>query len=135
MPAMRQPTPPGAEYEWHRRQLAGARQPLHLGEPHAGWYWTRFVKNGPKVPVEIELIRPIDPETGELISDEYLRAEVDGQEVTPESVWERCCDHPISESEFRYLCGATRWDKAYAPQNPYANPTRKVDHLRTPLPF
>lgn len=135
MPPMRQPTPQGAELEWWRRALAGAKQPVYDGEPHAGLFKCKRVKNGPWVAVKIELVRPVDSETGELISDEYLRAEQDGQEVTPDSVWISCCMHPISEQEFRYLTGATRWDKAYAPQNPYANPTKPVDHLNTPLPF
>lgn len=135
MPPMRQPTPEGAEYEWWRRALAGAKQPVYETEPHPGFYKRRLVKNGPWVAVKIELIRPVDDETGELIADEYLRAEQDGKEVDPVAVWLYCCTHPITETDYRYLTGATRWDKAYAPEHPYANPGQPVDHLKTPLPF
>jgi hypothetical protein len=132
---MRQPTPEGAEYEWHRRALAGERPPIHENEVHAGFFKMKRVKGGPWIAVKIELIRPVDPETGELIADEYLRAEVGGTEVTPESIWVSCCARPITKEDFDYLTGVTRWDMAYAPGNPYANPTRKVDHLKTPLAF
>lgn len=134
MPPMRQPTPAGAEYEWWRRALAGAKQPVYFGDPHAGYFKRRFVRGGPWVAVEIALIRPVG-EAGELLAPEYFAAWQDGKEADACEVWLHCCDHPISEKEFRYLTGATRWDRAYAPHHPYANPGRKVDHLTTPLPF
>jgi hypothetical protein len=44
-----------------------------------GWFQTRFVKNGPPVPVRTWVEREICPETGELMGDEVMRVEIDGR--------------------------------------------------------
>lgn len=132
---MRQPTDNEAALQWWRDALAGRRPPIHDGEPQCGWYRARLVRGGPWVPVRIWMESPTDPETGELIADEFVRAEIDGREVDPAEVWIRACAHPITEETFNYMRDAAAWDRRHDPAAPAANPHRAVDHLRTPIPF
>lgn len=75
---MRQPSTFSALYRWHSAAIAGECPPIHDGEPQAGYYKRRMVKGGPWIPARIFVEREIDPETGELASDEVLCIEVDG---------------------------------------------------------
>lgn len=98
---MRMPTPASQLYAWHRAALAGDNPPIHEGQPHCGWFRLRRVKGGPWVPVRIWCEREIDPETGELTCDERLRAEVEGIERDPVSIWTYL--HPIPRAEFERI--------------------------------
>jgi len=88
---MRRPTPEAVQFAFWRQALdrsaimePEARAHLrnrHMEDPECGFYRTRLVNGGPYVPVRIWLDQEIDPETGELLSDEIMRAELDGQEL------------------------------------------------------
>ncbi len=83
--------------------------PVHEGEPQAGFYAVRKFRygewpTGPFIPARIWWEpSQIDPETGELLSDEQCRAEVDGQRVDPWRDWTWIARRPISETEWKWL--------------------------------
>jgi hypothetical protein len=59
----------------------------------------------------------IDPDTGELMSDEIIRMEIDGKEVNPWNNWMYVASRPITESEWKWL-------KAMSPLTPEKIPRR-----------
>ena len=67
---IRQPTDLDDTLEWWRRTVSGERVPRIEDEPQCGFYKRRFVRGGPFVPVAIWLHQEIDPETGELETQE-----------------------------------------------------------------
>ena len=121
---MREPSTPEQRWSWWERAVNGEAVEVHEGDPHAGFYAVRRFAygkwvNGPFVPARIWW-EPgeIDDETGELLSDERLKAEVDGQEVNPWSSWTWLARRPISEQEWRWL-------KALSPLLPTKIPQSK----------
>lgn len=106
---MRQPSSPAQRWAWWEAAVRGDNPPVHDGEPHAGYFAVRKFRygdwrQGPFVPARIWW-EPgeIDPETGELMSDERCCAEVDGQPVDPWRAWTWLARRPISEREWQYL--------------------------------
>jgi hypothetical protein len=98
---IRQPTPPRKAFAWWNAALRDPRTPRHDGEPQAGYYKRRMVKNGPWVPVRIKLVQLVDPITGELTAPEVHVAEQNGAEFDPNPIWTHC--RPISSREFNDL--------------------------------
>lgn len=101
---IRQPTSREAQYRWWKRTVAGERVPRIEDDPQPGFYKRRTVRDGPFVPVEIWLEQDVDPETGELLAPEQLRALVNGEHRDPVSVWTYC--RAISAEEYDGLTGA-----------------------------
>lgn len=105
--------------------------------PEVGFYWTRFVRGGPRIPARIW--RPCwctvnggdDQAEHEWqpTCDRYprLRCLVGERERNALLAWPSLIGRELPESEFRYLIAATRWEQTYAPHMPLANPTRPVD--------
>jgi hypothetical protein len=105
---VRQPTTPEARWTWWEAAVAGEAPPTHEDEPQAGFYAVRRFRygewaKGPLVPARVWWEAEIDPETGELLSDERPRAEIDGKPVNPWSTWTWLARRPIPESEWRWL--------------------------------
>ncbi len=84
---MRQPTTKEAQYDWWSRTVSGERVPMFETAPQCGFYKRRMVRGGPFVPVQIWLDQEVDPETGELVADEALRAICNGQPCDPVQIW------------------------------------------------
>ena len=101
---IRQPTSQAAAYAWHTAAVAGERPATFEDDCQCGWFRTRMVKNGPWVPAKIWLEQEIDEETGELLADEVFRALLDGENRSPDLVWQRACGNPITEEAFLALC-------------------------------
>jgi len=97
---MRQPTPDGLELHWWRAALRGPVD-RHDGEPECGFYKRRMVRGGPWVPARIFLDREICPDTGELVSPEVVRCEVDGANRDASAQWLHLI--PISIDEYHHL--------------------------------
>lgn len=131
---MRRPTPRPALYDWHSRALAGLN-PVITQEPQCGWYKRKLVKGGVFVPARIWMVQPVDFETGELTSDEFLQAEVNGNFADPEDCWSWVCGNPISEAEFRYLTARIEHAVRHEPEDPFADARKPVDLNKTPLHF
>jgi len=96
---MRQPTSDAETYGWWWAALAGQKPGVHEDEPRCGLFKRRIQARGPFVPARIYLEREIDEETGELLSDEVMRCEVNGQQRDPLTEWLWLAKHPISIEE------------------------------------
>jgi hypothetical protein len=114
-------------YRWWRDALAGLDPPMHENEPQCGYFAIRLRKDGVEVPVRIWMDQDIDPITGELCADEYLRCTVlhDARDVYETWLW--CCASPITKEQFDYLHARYVWHAENAPDHPFANPTKPVN--------
>ena len=106
---MRQPTPPDAKWAWWEAAIDGRAPPIHEDQPQQGFYAVRRFRygewaRGPFVPARIWW-EPgeIDPDTGELLTDERCRCEIDGRPADPWRNWTWLARRPISLSEFEWL--------------------------------
>jgi len=106
---MREPSSPEQRWAWWEAAVAGRDPPVHDNEPQAGFFAVRKFHygqwaRGPFVPVRVWW-EPgeIDPETGELLTDERCLAEVDGKPVNPWRSWTWIARRPISLSEWEWL--------------------------------
>lgn len=131
---MRRPTPIAVLHAWHAAALRGLR-PVNDGTPQCGWYKRRLVRGGVFVPARIWMVQDICPETGELLSDEVLRCEVNGLSGDPEDAWTWISGHPVTEQEFRYLAARIAFAIRHEPHDPFAMPLLPIDLNRTPVMF
>lgn len=131
---MREPTDQYEAWGWWRDALAG-RGPQITTEPRPGFYRRRFARGGVWVPVAIWIAQEIDPLTGELSSDEDLVCLVNGEPADPLDVWTYCAGNPIPEAEYRWLEARHKWARAYAPDDPFAAPSRSIDFNALPADF
>lgn len=131
---MRVPTPHAQLYAWHTAALRSP-QPVISSIPECGWFKRKLVKGGVFVPARIWMFQDIDPETGELLSDELLQCELNGAYADPEDAWSWICANPITEQEFRYLTARINFAACNEPHDPFATPTRPIDVNRTPILF
>lgn len=134
---MREPTPIAVAFAWHRQALEDMALGLEVTateEPQCGWFRRRMAKGGVQVPARIWLFQEIDADTGELLSDELMQCEVNGEYRDPHDEWTWLFGQPISEAEFSYLTERNRWAERYAPDEPAANPRQPVDWLKVPTP-
>jgi len=131
---VRVPTPREQLYAWHTDALDGL-EPANDGTPHCGWFKRKLVRGGVFVPARIWVVQDIDPETGELLSDEQLQCEVNGAFADPEDAWSWICANPITEQEFRFLEASSEWAREHAPHEPMANPQQRVDWIAVPTPM
>jgi hypothetical protein len=130
---VRQPTPHADQYAWHRAALAG-EEPEITATAQCGWFKRRMVRGGPWVPCRLWLFQEIDDATGELLDDERLQAECNGEYADPEDIWSFVAANPITEAEFKFLSATAEWSRLNAPDEPMATPHQAVDWLRVPTP-
>jgi hypothetical protein len=132
---MSKPTPYAALYSWHTNAMLGVLGDDHptTEDAHCGWFKRKLVKGGPDVPAKLWMYQPTD-ESGDLIADEQMFAEVDGKYADPEDQWPWLCSNPISEAEFNHLTALRQWSEQHAPEEPYANPRQPVDWMKVPNP-
>lgn len=100
---MRKPTTREEAYRWWNATTRGEPHP-HIAEDEiqAGYFKRRKWMRGPWIPARIWL-EPgeIDPLTGELLTDEIWRAEIDGKPAPVEWVWRKAW--PIALDEWMWL--------------------------------
>lgn len=96
--------------------------------PQPGWYRTRLVRNGPWVPATISLIQVIDDQ-GCLVEPEYLRADVNGDEVDPWKIWTWL--RPIPRDQFDEMIAFIADCRTEDPLNPVLFPHEPVDTKRS----
>lgn len=130
---MRKPTPHSTLYAWHRAAMAG-KQPAINQEPHCGWYKRKLVRGGVFVPARIWMYQPICADTGELLADETMQAELNGAHADPHDLWSWVAGNPICEQEFLFLQSTIAWSRDHAPAEPMANPHKAVDWTAVPTP-
>ena len=97
--------------------------------PVPGFYWTRLVRGGPKVPVRIWLDDNCrDPDTGEPMDrPPMMRATRGGKEVDLSQVWPYCAKHCINAAEYLFLEADAKHAQRYRPDEPEARPDEPVD--------
>ena len=120
---MRAPSSADQRWAWYEASIAGENPSVHENDPQAGFFALRKFPygqwpGGPFIPARIWWEDgETDPETGELTSDERLRAEIDGKEVNPWTNWSWIARRPIGETEWQYL-------RAMSPLLPSTPPSR-----------
>jgi hypothetical protein len=119
---MREPQSLEERWRWWESAVAGEDPPVYEDEPQSGFYAVRKFSygawaQGPFIPARVWWESEIDPETGELMSPEECRAEIDGVFVNPWRSWTWLARRPIPESEWRWL-------KAQSPLLPTKIPKR-----------
>lgn len=131
---MRTPTPRAELYDWHSRALRGEK-PVIDDTPQCGFFKRKLVRGGVFVPAQIWMWQDIDPETGELLSDEELQCEVNGVRADPFDAWTWICGNPITEAEYRYLEARIQHAARFEPDDAFADPRKPIDLNKTPLHF
>lgn len=101
---MRRPTDRALAWDHWRRRLNGERLEI-TSQPQCGWY--RAKRRGQWVAVQIDLQQEIDPETGDLITDErpiaFIGDDVFYDAARVGEIWLHCAAHPITEAEAERL--------------------------------
>ena len=100
---------------------------IHDFDPQPGFYKTRRARNGPWLPVKVWFHVADRDEAGDLMEDEGMRCEIDGERVSPYQAWMSVARHPISEAEFKRLSALRQWADDHAPDDPYAAPDQPID--------
>ncbi|OAN53860.1 hypothetical protein A6A04_13285 [Paramagnetospirillum marisnigri] len=104
--------------------------------PEEGYYFTRHVRGGPRIPARIWRSIATDPVTGETLDrSPLLQAEIGGSPCDPNVIWPRVCGQEITKAEFDYLTAEAEWCAEHAPNDPAANPRRAISPLTTPTLF
>ena len=99
----------------------------HVDVAECGFYRVRLVKNGPYVPARIWRSVATDPVTGETLDrSPILMGELAGEPVEPHALWRSCMGRAISEQEYQFLLDDYRWARAFAPDDPIANPKTPI---------
>jgi hypothetical protein len=134
---MREPTSNAQALRWYWRALSDKALHLPLAidydEPHCGWYLTRVVKGGPFCPARIFLEQEVSDE-GELLSDEVLKCEINGQPRDAYEVWIWLASEPITEAEFNYMVKRGEYARTWQPDEPAANSYTKINWKNVPTP-
>jgi hypothetical protein len=131
------PTPRADLYRWHTNALLGVYGDPDVActeEPQCGWFKRRLVKGGPYVPARIWMFQWADDESGDLVADEVLQCEVDGERADVNDQWPWLMSIPIAEHEFRYMEAVRLHCQVFEPCDPISNPRQKTDWLTVPLP-
>lgn len=103
--------------------------------PQCGFFKRKLVKGGVMVPARIWLDQWIDEETDELLCDETLQCEVNGQWADAWDQWAWLCGNPISEAEFRYLTARLDHAARYEPADAFADPRKPINLSTLPPLF
>ena len=118
----------------HRAEaLAGiGKQPvISAGDgPQPGYYETRLVKNGPLVPARVWFNHPEIDEAGDLMDDEGLMMEIDGERVNGQHMdqkWHWMYGGKITKQEYDFMRADSEHAKAYRPEDVKATPTKSID--------
>lgn len=114
---MRTPTTRDQAYRWWNAMVSGTPFRLPDDEVQAGYFKKRKWPRGPWIPARIWL-EPgsVCPETGELLTDEVFKAEIDGKPAPLDRVW--LSAHPIPFDEWTWLTAQSPLlpDKAKPPR-------------------
>jgi hypothetical protein len=123
-----------ARYSNRQGPARAPRGPSHDTEiPTPGCYAIRR-ENFPSRAVRIWLGHPIDPDTGEEMTERGFRwqASIDGQPVPLDSVWPACARHPIDHEEHERICERNATMDA---NSPFYDARKPIDKLAAPPPF
>ena len=105
---MRAPTSAEDKWDWWERAINGEEVTILETEPQCGFFKVRKFRygewpKGPWLPARIWMEQDIDPITGELLSDEIFRMQINGRDVNPWTAWTYVARHPITQTEWEWL--------------------------------
>jgi hypothetical protein len=102
---VREPSSLASKWSWWERAIATGDAPIHERDPQVGYYRVRRWPRKPYWLAARVWIEPgeVDPETGELLSDERFCCEIDGERKNPIEKWTWLAGHPITLEEFQWL--------------------------------
>lgn len=102
--------------------------------PEAGCYRVRLRSGAPWSVVRIWLGAPVNPETGEEMSERGFRwqATLNGAPADLYSLWPGCARERISREEHDRL---VRQNSTLDEESPFYDPTRRIDLRSAPAPF
>ena len=127
---------PPERYSNRKGKALPQRGPSYDPEtPVPGCYRIKLTKGGPFVALRIWLGHPIDPDTGEELTERGLRwqCQLNAAEFVPvEDYWPGCAREPISEADHARICALSRTMDSH---HPFYDPRRPIDRLKTPMPF
>jgi hypothetical protein len=123
------------KYANRRGKPAGSRGRAYQPDlPDPGCYLIRLARGGPPVALRIWFGAPLDPDTGEEL-DRAPRwmAQINGTSLIEfDRVWPECAKRPISDAEHDRIAKASLTvDRS----DPFYDPKRPVDYMKTPMPF
>lgn len=104
-----------------RETLAGKRISVIADKPQPGFYFRRYVRNGPRLPVAIHLVNHLDRH-GDPICDPTIECFLEGEEVDADRVWPNCAKHAITKEEHDHLISDRAWLVKYDPNGPETDP-------------
>ena len=111
-------------------------EPRVIDQPQPGFYFTKLVKNGPRVPariwIEAERHGPRD-DAGKYLVREVIRCKVGDDLIDAMQAWPSL--RPITEAEWKYLDAAREWARDYAPHLPEARPREAINLDQQPPLF
>lgn len=120
-------------YEWWREELLAPGQRIP-DLPQCGYYKRKLIKGGPYVSARVWRECEIDVETAESTERDVLLCEVNGFRRDPHSEWMRLATQPITEEEYRFEVADCAHARRYRPDDPKAQPHKKINLLATPAP-
>jgi hypothetical protein len=105
--------------------------------PEEGYYLTRLVRGGPKVPVRIWHGPPPDPDNPGQVLDRSWRWQclVDNKEADPFEIWPYVAGRRIDRYEYEARLAGKAWDRLYDPGSPFLDPDRPINKLKARIPF
>ena len=99
--------------------------------PQPGHYKTRLVRNGPFVPARVWINKPERDDAGDLMDDEGLMMEVNGERISGEQLiaetWLWLMGNPIDQAEYDFMMADSDHAQKYRPDDPKARPTKAID--------
>lgn len=117
-----------------QRERAFTGQLIDPDIPTPGSYRIKLAKGAPTSAVRIWLGHPIDPETGEEMTERGFRwqASINGEPVPLDRVWPGCARDPIDDAEHARIMerNSTQDD-----DSPFYDVRKPVDLSRAPPPF
>ncbi len=108
-------------------------------DPHPGYWLVRLAKGGPAVAACIRVVQttaePDNPENDMAgARSPHLAAFVLDEPAALDRVW-NWRGAPITEGEYKFQCAIAAWARKYSPDEPIANPRKRVELKNIPIPF
>ncbi len=114
--------------------MIAARQ---IARPAPGFWLLRQVKGGPLVPAAIVVLRTTaEPDEPDNIMDRspFIAAFIAGEPVGLDDVWFRRGE-AITKREYEFRVADLRWAQQHAPDEPQAQPRKRIDLMTARMPF
>ena len=110
-----------------------------LSMPAEGHWLIRLVRNGPPVAASIRwvetTVEPGVPENDMAgTRSRFMAAFINGEPVDIDRVW-LVRGHAIDEAEYNFRIADFEHACQWRPDDPVAEPTKKIDLMRAPMPF